>query len=91
MARSRTMNESESGARPSRPRDSTSAFKGLLEIGKILGLKTDEMDRLLEARVEAAVYESRASRAVLLNRAAKTHQRVRAGSKRRAIDGGTPC
>ncbi|MFZ5895044.1 MAG: hypothetical protein ACOY0T_28550 [Myxococcota bacterium] len=42
-------------------------FKGLLEIGKILGLKRDELDRLVEARVEAAVYDMRAARAPVLN------------------------
>jgi len=42
-------------------------FKGLLEIGKILGLKNDELDRVVEARVEAAVYELRAAGRRTLN------------------------
>jgi hypothetical protein len=46
-------------------------FKGLLEIGKILGLKQDELDRLIEARVEAAVYELRSERRPTLNGANK--------------------
>ncbi|MFZ5892531.1 MAG: hypothetical protein ACOY0T_15835 [Myxococcota bacterium] len=46
-------------------------FKGLLEIGKILGLKTDELDRLVEARVEAAVYEMRVERGPVLNGTSK--------------------
>ena len=34
-------------------------YKGLLEVGKVLGLKNGELERIVEARVEAAVYELR--------------------------------
>ncbi|MFZ5895558.1 MAG: hypothetical protein ACOY0T_31160 [Myxococcota bacterium] len=46
-------------------------FKGLLEIGKILGLSGDDLDRLVDARVEAAVYDMRVGRAPVLNGAGK--------------------
>jgi hypothetical protein len=47
-------------------------WKGLIEFGKILGLKPEELDRLVEARVEAAVYELRSVRRRHLNGAADT-------------------
>jgi hypothetical protein len=55
-------------------------LRGLSELGKVLGLSGDELDRMLDARVEAAVYDLHAPSNVLNQALARLTALAPAGS-----------